>query len=302
MNHKQGSKFNMCMGLEDFLMQNSATVSTLPNVVDNLAEFQSIIALIHKANEQQSHRHDGVASNKHELKEDLVLMLEDLTRKITSYAGITGNTILMGEVDVAKSIMEKMADTALLGYAQSVNHVMLPILPVLAPYGVTPPDHLNLTTAINAYEAVIPSTRASIAERKQATDDLKVLFERIDKVLEKIDFAMDIIKVSNASFYGLYKSRRKVVAVGVGGAIAINGTVTEVGTGVLLGAVKISIAGGTQPIQDRWTTTLGNFQVDNLPEGTYQVTANRPGYRVLTKDVYVAKNTTMIVKIELSPV
>ena len=292
----------MYMGTEDLLVANIPMLSALPHFQENLTAFQAILASITDANEQQSHKILGIATGKHDLREALIVILEDLTRKIGSYAGLNNNAALMGEVNVSKSIMEKMTDAALLGYAEAIHHVMTPILPALEPFGVMLNEHIKLLDTAHAYEDMMPAPRAGVVSRKTATTALKRLFDEADNLLDKIDLCINIIKQSNIDFYTKYKNTRKLIPLGVGGAISIKGTVTETGSNMLLGAVKIKVSGGDRTIPNRWTTATGHFEIDNLPEGTYSLTAERPGYRSLTIDVAVAKNTSSVVNIQLNKI
>ncbi len=58
----------------------------------------------------------------------------------------------------------------------------------------------------------------------------------------------------------------------------VRGTVVSAITGQPLHRVQVVLSGGTQAVPPAVTDTRGEFEVVNVPAGTYLVTARRAGY------------------------
>lgn len=111
----------------------------------------------------------------------------------------------------------------------------------MSAYGVTAAIVANLLTALNAYTVSIPKPRLGITDKKRATEQLVVLLKGVDDHLAKIDVLVEIVKVTQATFYKEYKNVRKIIASG-GGSLSIKGKITDAESGAGLKGAKVSFA------------------------------------------------------------
>jgi hypothetical protein len=279
----QETKLNMYLAVRDFLIPNEALTKDLPNFSANFTFLTEAINNIQLISEQQKVDKKGLAIHKNELRDALINLATDNSRKITAFAKFTGNTLLFNEVKLTASRFSKMTDTAIKDYAQIIYNKGEANIAALTGYGVTPETQKILLETMAAYNDSISRPRVGITERSQATKQLVVLFDKSDESLKNMDLAMEIIRLSQKNFYNGYKTVRKIVVTS-SGTLALKAQVTDKTNGAPLKGVIFtfkpadeSIAGGNGEIVKK-TAEKGKFVIKNMPAGTYQLIINKPGY------------------------
>ena len=172
MNNYQESKLSMYLAARDYMNSNTAILNPLPNFPANFTAFQNAVTQIQGSSEQQNFDKTGIAVNKNQLKQTLVTLAADASRKLTAYAKFTNNQTLLSEVNYSESDLKRRADTNLKDAAQGIYDRAQPIVASLATYGITAATQTALLNAINAYNAAIPKPRLGITEKKQSTSSL----------------------------------------------------------------------------------------------------------------------------------
>ena len=90
------------------------------------------------------------------------------------------------------------------------------MLETLANYGINAETQKTFVEAIAAYNNSIVKPRVGIAEKREATKELEKLFEASEKILDKLDAIMFVIRFKDVNFYNGYKTVRKLVDIGAG--------------------------------------------------------------------------------------
>ena len=96
---------------------------------------------------------------------------------------------------------------------------------------------------------------------------------------------------------------QEAMECGVGG---LNGFVRDVTTGQNIGAAKVIVLPGNfAAVTDHsspFGTTGGKYRIENIPEGTYVVTATKEGYEANTQDnVMISPDVINSVNVGLNP-
>jgi len=237
----QESRFSMQMVVRDYLFANAAITSTLPNYAGFFSAVSSGIAQIQIIRAQQEADKTGIASSKSQLKANLIVLAMDVSRKMVAYATIGANSELLQEVNYSESDLKSCADTILKDRCQVIYDRANANVAALAAYGVTPAIVANLLTALTAYTIAIPKPRLGITDKKLATEQLAQTLKVVDDNLAKIDVLVEIVKVTQATFYSKYKNARKIVETGVG-SLSVKGKITDAESGVGLKGATVSFA------------------------------------------------------------
>src|SRR5690606_16275087 len=123
--------------------------------------------------------------------------------------------------------------------------------------------------------------------------------------LEKIDSAVELVKLTDPVFYDGYKSARKIVNQG-SGKLAVKGLVTDAQSGEPVKGVTITfmndgettpaaLAASAEPVIIKTTAAKGGFNIKSLPAGIYSVSFKKMGYaeQFATVNVNDGKLTTV---------
>lgn len=287
MNSKQENRHSMQLAVVNFLTQNTSITNTLPNFNTLFTSFQSIVSQIQTIREQQEIDKTGIAANKNQLKRILISQTMEIARRITAYATIVNNAVLLGEVWYSESDLSRSPDTILRDQCLVIYDRGIANISVLNPYGVTPAMLTALQNAINNFAAAIPKPRLGIMEKKLATGQLATLFASADDILEKMDVLVEMVKNTQGNFYNAYNGVRKVINTGMG-SLAVKGLVMQAQNGKPLKGVKVtfrmdSASGngngtGNGNVLVKQTGEKGGFHIKSIDAGIYMVLLEKPGY------------------------
>jgi 5-hydroxyisourate hydrolase-like protein (transthyretin family) len=261
---------------------------TIPYYGENLEILAITNDRIEQTGEEQETGTTGIAANKKQLRTVLNTAASDTARKLTSFAKLTNNLVLLGEVDYSETDFRHFTDNLVREKAQVICNKANDYLSELAPYGITEETQLVLQTAINNFSEVMVAPRLGATTRKQATKQLKVLFKQAADALEKIDSAVELVKLTDPVFYEGYKTARKIVNQG-SGKLAVKGFVTDAQSGEPVKGVTITfmndgettpaaLAASAEPIIIKTTAAKGGFNIKSLPAGIYRVSFKKMGY------------------------
>ena len=292
----QESRFSMYLTFKEYQAPYTTITNALPNYTANSTIFLNTILQIQAISEQQKMSKKGITVGKNSLKESLIVTAADYSRKLGAYAKFTNNATLEQEVKFTASKLKQVADTAVKDYAQIVYDRAQPIVASLATYGITAATQTALLAAITAYNASLGKPGAGRSEGTKTTKQLVALFKTADTALANMDTAVEIVRLTQVSFYNGYKSARKVIETGVG-RLSVKGMVTDANTGEPVKGVTVTftLEGGlakakgasSKPDVVKKTADKGGFNIKSLPSGTYQVTLKKAGYadQVITVSV-----------------
>ncbi len=292
---RQDAKLMMLMSLRDYLMQNSNIIATIPNLNGLLTRLQNLIIEIQSASQTQVMNKTGIKIAKEELRSQLVLIGADVARRLSAYAAILNNDVLLKEVHYSDAELIKLSDERLKETIQVIYDNGTPHVPAAVAYGLTAQLMSSLLTALNAFNAAIPKPRLTVTERKQATEQLIRLFKDVDVLLKKIDILVDIVKLSQPNFHNGFKSVRVLVDRG-GRKRMLTVTILNSLNNEPIKGVKCQLIQGDDVFLKR-SSLKGSFFLKSIPEGAYKMSVSKSGYKSIVLDVYVSKNESTKVRV-----
>lgn len=303
---QQESRFNMYQVVSDYLVPNSEITKDLPEFVANFTTFQTIIKEIHKISELQNFDKTGFAKEKKQLQEVLIMLVNDNSQKLTAFAKLTNNLVLLNEVKFTKSGLRNANETLLKDFAQMVYDRAQANLGSLGTYGITQETQSVLLNAINAYNSSVTRPRLELTEKSDATKQLAQYFKNGDVLIDKMDAVINILMTGQPNFFNRYKDVRKVIVTGTG-TLALRATASEAPMGTPLRGARFTfisdggmMAGSAADIKIvKKTAAKGNFYLKSIPEGTYHVKVTKTGYKEKTVTVSVVPGEMADVKVEL---
>jgi hypothetical protein len=302
----QEIKLNMYLAVRNFIIQNEPSAKAVPKLTNIYSNLESAIAQIQSIGEQQKDVKTGFAKDKKRLRENLIGITGDNSRKLAAIAKFSKNETLMDKVRFTISELKRMTDVALKDYAMIIYDKVESNLEKLADYDNTPETQKVFMETITAYNAALSTPRSGIAEKKQATQRLVVLFSEADVVIEEMDYAINAVQLKNPDFINGYRTVRRLVDTSTGN-LALIGTAWDNSNGFPIKGVRFvfrpdgiqSAPGGNAEIIKK-TAEKGSFNIKNMPAGTYKVSVSKPGYKDKEVTVSVAdgERSELIVELE----
>ena len=288
MNGKQEIKLTMEMAVRDELNINSTITATIPGFATYFTPFVANITQIQNISEQQGFSKKGISGNKKQLRTLMIVQGKDIASKVEAYAMNVNNAVLVSEIHFTESDLTKLAATELRDDCQKIYDRANTNIAALATYGITAAILTAFQTAINNFNVSIPKPKLGVAERKQLTSQLTSLFAANDSLLISIDKLIETVRVSQPSFYGVYKNSRKLTDTGIHKLVlkvkVIDSSDNNPIKNVELRFVKVNAADqktilpDVKPIVHK-TATHGGVNVKHLAEGAYSVTLTKNGYK-----------------------
>jgi hypothetical protein len=208
---RQLSKLSMLMVLREFLAGNPEVVKAIPNLELLAASLYELEEAISAASRQQIFHNQGAGANKRQLKANLVLLCADVSRKLTAFAALGNDLVLLYEIKSSNSGLARMTEEKLTAFARILHDRGALHLDKAAAYALVPQNLTELDAALQAFELAIPGPRLAKMEKKLATDKLVMLFKQADELLVKTDLLAGIVQLTHPAFYSGYRNARMLV-------------------------------------------------------------------------------------------
>ena len=311
MDNKQESHLNMQMTTANFCDGNSTTVSSLPAYSTNLQILVESNNQIEEAAESQGTGTGGITSNKKQLRLSLNASASDTARKLISFAKLTNNYTLLGEVNYSESDFKIFSDNEVREKSQVLYNKAQEHISELTEYGITEETQTTLQNNIISFSEVIVAPRMGITNKSQATKQLVDLFKRAATALEKMDAAVEIVKLTEPIFYDGYKSARKIISKGTR-KLAVKGLVIENENGEPIKGVTVTFtlndatdqlkaaSSEGQAELTKTTAAKGGFNIKSLAAGIYKASFKKMGYVEQLVTVNVNDGEITVVEVKLS--
>jgi hypothetical protein len=309
MNLKQECKLSMYLAVKAFLALYPTITSALPNFASFLTAFLAGVTQIQTYSEQQMFDKSGIQLSKSQLKLNVALLAADCSRKMQAYARFVNNQVLLKEIKFSESSLKYSSDNELRNNAQGIYDRAQSNLAALATYGVSAATQTALLNAITAFVTAIPSPRIGQTDKKSSTTQLANAFATTDAALANIDSVVEIVRLSQGTFYGSYKSVRKIIYSGKG-SLAVKGIVTDAENGdAIKGAQLAFVMQQTQGLATvtktseeivKKTADKGGFYIKTLADGMYKVNISKVGYETQETMLAVSNGELSLLRVQLN--
>jgi hypothetical protein len=152
-----------------------------------------------------------------DVKSSAVDRLVELSLKVAyplyAHAFSTGDKLLLGKVNVNKSMFYNSQDQAALTLTKIIAENANANREVLRnSYGISDADRAELDAVIKEFEKLMMAPSGEIVKRKGYTGSLRELFVETDSLIyDRLDRVMRPFKTSSPEFFNLYSNARNVV-------------------------------------------------------------------------------------------
>jgi len=285
MNANQEAHYRMYRKVINFSDENTAITENLPEYNANLGRLKTIATAIEVISEEQKTNIKGITKYKLQMKNSLMTLGADHARKLTSYAKLTNNPILLGKVNYTASDFKRFSDESLKDYSQIIYNCAEPIVAQLTNYDITVDSLDVFLGAINDYNDVLVSPDLAETIRKQATKKLTVCFDEGAGCVDNMAAAVEIVRLKEAIFYLGFKTAQKITVRGRV-SLSLRGKTVDVNGQPVANVTFIATLNGVV-VLTRKTSKKGGFNLKSMASGTYQFTFKKAGLANQTIKVVV---------------
>lgn len=300
MNTKRESKLKMFLTVRIYLLLNPAITANLPNFLEFLTALDLAILQIQTNAELLQYSSKGVTDNKKLMKDTLIMITADQSRKIQAYAKYENNTVLLAETKFTETSLKPLSEIELLNTSNGLYNRIETNVALVILYGISFESQTNFLNAINAYTEAIPQTRQNQLSKKENTLLESQGYELGDTAYSNIDSVVEIVRLTETTFYAGYKNARKIVEYGTNTLQAqgqINDAVTQLP--IMNASLVFKLSGQSEITLEKQTALKGGFMIKSLPEGIYEVTISKIGYQTKTVTATVSRDILCDVNEEL---
>ena len=283
MNAKQQAKLRMYLTLRIYLLSNQSITSRLPNFQEFMTALDAAIEQIQANSEERHVDTSGVTDYKQENRDEVEKLTLDASGKMQAYAKYKRDTILLAETKFTKTALLRVSALDLLDIANGLYARINAHLGDAASYDLSPDSQRQYREAIDAFSASIPQPRQSQLKTKENGQLINLGIAMADDAVENIDSVVEVVRLSEPVFYKGYKNARRVIELGTG-SLQVQGKITEAdGAKPIPGAVlTFRLKGETAVALEKETADKGGFSIKSFPEGIYEVTISKVGFKTLT--------------------
>jgi len=284
MEKREENKLKMLLATRIFLLSNPGILAKIPNSTKFMADLDAAIKQItENENELEVISNNGNTTNKDNLRETLVNNISEVAGKIQAFALFTENTVLLAETKITKKMITNVSEIKIINTANGLYGRVADHLPELKDYDLNAETQTTFRTNIDNFANSIDTQSQSGTNRSELKRLVKEGFDKSDAVLVKLDAGVEIVHNSEPAFYAGYKKVRKIPELG-NGSLQVQGTLADAATNKPIPGATISFYahGQTTAILTKKTAAAGGFNVKSLPEGIYDISAEKTGYKTYT--------------------
>lgn len=217
---------------------------------------------------------------------------------IMAYAEVNDKIKLKSEVKYNKSMLSKTNEINCIDACRNIYKVAKENLAELADFNVTAEIIDEFKTTIDDFSNIFPLPKDYINIKKMATADIKNTFTLGTFQILKMDSLVKMLLVSQREFANRYISLR-VIHRPPHRTIAIKVNISDPDKNPLsrvhITSDKITFK------KPKFTTKLGNFQIQNLESDVYTFIFTKPGYETKTIEIPITSGERTQLKLTLIP-
>lgn len=270
MNAKQEAKLGMYNVIVSSLDAQLPTIQQFTAFHTAYLRFKVKVNTLHIVGQQEDFIISGLALDKTQIKNSLVVMAADIAALIYSYAVEINDPLLRNEVNYSPSKLRLTKDDQLPIRLKNIHDRGVAHLAALEDYGINASLLSTFSDLIESYKEKVPSPRRGISTKKNVKANMVQLFKEADAILKlQMDKRIVALKSQYPDIIAEYKSNRILIEAAKT-ATQFKGTVTRKSDGsyVLNATVKLD-----NTIYETLTDEKGAFLIKEIPYGSYTATA-----------------------------
>jgi hypothetical protein len=298
MNNRQNSKFTTGHRMLDFLLNNAAVVTSLVGFAALQTLLTNLLAQIDVLRQKQQTKKTGLTIKKNKMKMQMITDALQVSSVMVAYASSIDDDILAKTAHYVKSDLFKESDERCKTDCLVLYSIAEKYLEHLASYNYTAQSLATFKTDITSFDTIANSPKESKKDGVQQTKQMIQLESQVQKCFSKMDIIVETVRYSNPDFYSAYHTTRSIEYRKH--SLMVKGKINDA-DGLPMNGVHLSFVLDGKEILAKLTGISGGFAIKSIPEGTYNVTISKIGFKSQTITLHVthsdlAKLTAVMVK------
>jgi hypothetical protein len=195
--------------------ENQSAWEGIPAFVEVLSQFETALTDLKTLSVEQTKDLTWHSSQKSLLFKKCVLKAYELNKILEAFASKTGNTALLNQIAVKKSVFVRGGEYDKINRVSNVIENLTANLGSLAEFGIGSTELDELSAMKAELLNMIAAPRMAIINRIQKTEKMSEIVTLLESILKmQIDSLITILKPTHAEFYSKYKSARSVIPYG----------------------------------------------------------------------------------------
>ena len=297
MHKQQNSIYNMFLSIQLHFKNHVTAWNTNIPIVNTIEKFNICIEALNETFMLQSGNNTGIALDKKTIREHLETQAHILSSGATAYATFDQLPELVLKTKYTLSVLKRLRDAELQSIATNLATNVEPVLPALAPYGITPDTIARLRATIHLFAANINKPKESSELKKKATAKMVVLIKEASLLLKtQLDLLIVGLQSTEPSFVSLYTSLRRIRKP--------NRTKLGLTTEVIDALTLLPIVGAQLELLNsktkRVTSLKGKNIIKHISEGRHELKVSHKDYLEVVEKFITVKGITnnLIIKLE----
>ena len=284
MNAKQEAKLKMFLALQAYLLANPEITARIPKFDDFIDELNKAILQIQGSNKELQYSSSGVTNKKKDLRELLINTTLDASGKMQALASNLKDQVLLAQTKFTITFLKDLSDLKLVDVTQGLYSLIDEReLVEVSLYGLNNETQKAYKTAITDFNNSIIETRQTQLKKTENGMLETQGFDKGQEAVDNMDILVEVVHLSEPTFYAGYKNARKIIIKGTG-TLQVQGLITDAATTlpVVNATLTFRLSGETEIATTKQSAAKGRFMIKSLTEGVYDVTISKTGYQTQT--------------------
>jgi hypothetical protein len=294
------NKYNMYLSLKDFFLSRLAVFTLLPHFSEFHTLFVDSLARIQTLSEQWTKVKSSANIVKPVLRDHLILLMLDATKKFFAYAQYIKDDVLINQAIFVKTNTKRASNSKLVDYGNTIYNMAQESLEELNIYGITAASQLLLRKAIDDFNAANPSVKNTTLDLQSISSNLEKEFAIAKNATDKIGYLVASVESSNPELFKAYRNAIKIYNYG-SRSYDLLGQVDQAGTdqGIKGVLVTATLNGSEIKILSKKTAAKGGFRGNVPADGIYTFTFRKVGFKDQTVTRAIVKGEHCLIKIKM---
>ncbi len=210
MNQRQQNSLNMYQAVIDLFNVSPAVWNTIIPVLNAFGLFHGLYdQLTGKGLNQQQGNTKGYTAQKNKQKAALIKLAKGLALKLTGYAKVNNNAILLQAVDYSISQLDRSREFDLVNICQTIHNKGVEFKTAAADYDITDGELADMQTALDLFKPM-STKRDNVGDtRTLATGSIEKMLKEGVRLLDLLDPLVEGL-IKNKEFVDAYFQARKI--------------------------------------------------------------------------------------------
>jgi len=296
------NRYNMYLSLKDFFLSRLAVFTLLPHFSEFHALFLASLTRIATLLEQWTKLKSSANIVKPVLRDHLILLMLDATKKFFAYAQYIKDDVLIKQALFIKTNTPRASNSKLVDYGNTIYTLAQESLEALDIYGITAASQLLLRKAIDDFKAANPSVKNTNLELKTISSNIEKEFANAKNAVDEIGYLVASVESSNPELFKAYQNAIKVYNYG-SRSYDILVQVDQAGTdqGIKGVLVTTTLNGSEVKVFSKKTAAKGGLRGNVSADGIYSFTFHKVGFKDQSVTRPIVKGEHCLIKINMVP-